>query len=127
MNRIVVLCSVLALVACTSVLGDACTEIGCSNGLVVEFAGEHQPGPWTVEVTAPGETPRTYSCGAGVHCVNPQFANFLPSTVTVRVTGNGKTEEHVNVTPTPRMVRPNGAQCPPECNQPLVTVPFPQP
>ena len=118
----------LAALGCNSgSVNGACTEIGCSSGLVVQFSGAHQPGPWTVEVTATGEAPRTVLCGAGAHCASPFYEGFLPSAVTVRVTANGKTEEHVNITPAARLVRPNGAQCPPECNQPLVTVPFPQP
>lgn len=117
----------LLLVACTSPEVGVCTKIGCSNGLVVEFNGAHQPGPWTVEVAATGEAPRSVSCASGSHCANPFFEGFLPSKVTVVVTGNGKTETHADVTPTPRLFRPNGAQCTPECNQPLVTLAFPQP
>ena len=118
----------LSLLGCSSYSEViACTEIGCSNGLVVQFSGAHQPGPWTVEVSATGEAPRTVSCAAGVHCGPAFYENFLPSVITVRVTANNKTEEHANITPTPRTVRPNGLQCDPECNQPIVTVSFPLP
>jgi hypothetical protein len=119
---------ILSLLACSSSSeAGTCTEIGCSSGLSVQFTGAHQPGPWTVEVSATGEPPRTVTCGANLHCGNPFFENWLPAMVTVSVTANGRTETHTDMTPTPRLVRPNGPQCTPECSQPFLTVPVPQP
>jgi hypothetical protein len=120
--------TLVLLLACSSYTDNtACTLIGCRHGLYVQFSGAHQPGPWTVEVSTTGEAPRTVSCAADLHCAPAFFEDFLPSTVTVRVTANGKTEQHAGVTPTPAVTRPNGPQCGPECNSPYVTLPFPQP
>ena len=111
-----------ALVACRELPG-ACTEIGCNDGLSVRVEGS-PPGPWEIDVAA-GSTTHTFACPAGNNCQAAFFAGFLPTSVTVTVRANGKTQEHPNLTPTPRVTRPNGSACPPECQQPFVTVSLP--
>jgi hypothetical protein len=127
MRRMLAGALALSLLACSSYTEIACSDAGCKHGLNVFFSGAHQPGPWTVEVSAAGQAPRTFSCDAGVHCGPAFYENFLPSKVTVRVTANGKTEQHTDLTPTLRIVRPNGPQCTPECQQLDVSVLPPQP
>ena len=115
----------LPLLSCREMLPTfACTQIGCDNGLAVSVAN-NPPGPWEIDVAATGQTTRTFTCPAGANCQVAFFANFLPNTVTVTVRAGGLTQTHQNLTPTPRVVRPNGNQCEPACNQPVVTVPLP--
>lgn len=111
--------SLFAAAACTNP-NDSCTEIGCSDGLVVFIQGS-PVGPWRVDVSATGLESRSFTCPAGEQCTAARFPGFMPSTATVVVTINGATATS-QVTLVEHLVRPNGPGCEPVCNQPQVTV-----
>lgn len=114
----------IALVALTgcSDLPVTCTDVGCDDGLAV-VVRDNPPGPW--ELDAAGSVTRSFSCPAGSACPFAFFPGFPSGTVTVTVRANGRSQVFPNLTPTPRVLRPNGAGCSPECQQPYVTVSLP--
>lgn len=118
-----------ALLACSAGCNSygACTLIGCYGGLTVEF---NKPAPTTyrVEVTSsPGlgavyvvECPGGPSCGTG----SVMFADYFPSTVTVKViTPLGTTTKTFNPEYTESF--PNGRNCGPACSNGKVIVDLP--
>ena len=105
--------------------GGACTLIGCESGLVVMVQGS-PPGPWRVEASAPGLDTQVRECPAGAQCGSVQFPGFTPPTATITLTMGERTATS-QVTLVRREVRPNGPNCEPTCNQPLVTIAPPQP
>ena len=103
---------------------EACTLIGCSSGLTVMLDGS-PPGPWTIQVQAGGTT-MAKDCPAGGNCGGLMFfENFVPTTVSVTVTRGAFSVTYTNLTPTPKVVQPNGARCGPTCQQPFVVVQAP--
>jgi hypothetical protein len=96
-----------------------CTLIGCNPGLAIEVTGTIS-GRTTVEVTASGQTPRSFECNPGQIC-RGFLENFMPSQATVTVRLPDRTVQR-NVTPQYRDVRPNGPNCDPVCRQATVQV-----
>ena len=114
--------AVSAAAGCDDGIGpQACTLIGCVDGLSVEVSGLTSSGPVTVVVTAPDGSSRsaTVTC-AGSSCPF-QFANFSPASVTIDVTA-GSQSRQVTRQPEYQLTRPNGPECPPECRTARVTV-----
>ena len=126
-RRLSLVCGIAALLsACSSTGGLNCTDIGCSDGLVVELTGA-PPGPWSISVSSQGTT-HAQDCAAGGNCGGVMFfEGFLPQLVTVTVTRGSNTVTYFNQAPTPRTFEPNGPRCGPSCNQPRVTVQPPAP
>lgn len=107
-------------------LNEACTLIGCNDGLSVQLEGA-PPGPWTISVSAQGVT-HAKDCPAGGNCGGMMFfEEFEPSVVNVTVTRETNTVTYNNLVPTQRTVQPNGPHCGPSCNQPFVKVQPPAP
>ena len=113
---------VLLLLGCNDVTGQACTLIGCSDGLNVEVQGVMSD--VSVEATsATGET-RTAPCQAfsdstcWVH-----FDDFVPDEVTIRV-ADGDNQVSVTTKPAYESLQPNGPDCPPTCRQATVVIGF---
>ena len=105
--------------------GGACTLIGCESGMIVMIQGS-PPGPWRIEASAPGLGTQLRECPAGSQCPSVQFEGFAPQTATITLTMGERTATS-QVTLVRRDVQPNGPNCEPTCNQPLVTVAPPQP
>ena len=112
----------LLLLGCNDVTGQACTLIGCSDGLNVEVQGVTSD--VSVEVTsAAGET-RTAPCQAfnestcWVH-----FDDFVPEEATIRV-ADGSNQVSVTTIPAYESLQPNGPDCPPTCRQATVILRF---
>ena len=114
--------ALLALAGCSD-LPVSCTNVGCDDGLAV-VVRNNPPGPWELDA-AIGSVTRSFSCPAGSACSSAFFPGFPSGTVTVTVRANGRSQVFPNLTPTPRVLRPNGAGCLPECQQPYVTVSLP--
>jgi hypothetical protein len=102
-----------------------CTEIGCSNGLLVRLAGT-PAGPVRVEILGDGGAARhVYECGKPVECADGVFfAELASGDVRVRVTSAAGTLTHA-ARPAYVLTRPNGPDCPPVCRQATLTVPLP--
>lgn len=108
----------------------ACTLIGCLNGITVEL--EALPtGPFKVELLltstgAPNNPTYEYECTSGTNCRQSiHFPELLPGYVRVRVTtATGvRTTEFVDVEYV--LSYPNGRACPPPCRNATVVVPLP--
>ena len=120
------LSAMLALASSCSLPGtEACTLIGCENGLAVQLEGA-PAGPWTISVSSQGTT-FGKDCAAGGNCGGMMFfPNFTPALVSVTVTRGANSVTYHNLSPTPKTVQPNGPRCAPTCSQPSVTVQPPQ-
>ena len=127
----------------------ACTDMGCEDGLSVDFSLT-EPGDYTVEIVADGQT---ITCSAtlplppcdrgGASCSAPgvllmasgcalpasnhslggvMLSGAHPETVEVVVSRDGNEERRQSFTPTYQRVAPNGEACGPICNQATVTL-----
>jgi hypothetical protein len=113
--------AVLLLASCNP-LTQACTLIGCHNGLAVNFSGT-PAGAYRVEAWSELETtPQVFDCPAGQTCGPVVFPDFEGEDVTVRVTtGAGvRTQTFENVEY--EALYPNGRRCGAACEQASVTV-----
>ena len=126
------LAAVLALsaAACSSVVGSGdtvCTRMGCSSGLTVRIDAAPPPGAYRVELLPAGEAGPRYvvECPDASRCAGgATFPGFTGDYVVVRVTtARGVLTREVR--PTYTESRPNGADCPPVCQQATVAVPLP--
>jgi hypothetical protein len=104
--------------ACSSIFGQDCTLIHCTDGLNVEVNGV-VAAHYTVEVRA-GEELREFSCQQGQPCT-AFFQDWRPAQVTVAVSYDD-TLLTTQATPDYLLLRPNGRRCPPECLQGRVLV-----
>jgi hypothetical protein len=98
---------------CGGLMGVACTEIGCSDGLSIRITDD-LPGPATVRVAAAGEE-HTFSCDPAYACIG-FFEGWSPAEVDVQVAWEGGAFA-ASVTPVYELVYPNGRRCGPECRQ----------
>jgi hypothetical protein len=98
-----------------------CTAMGCVDGVLVQLQDPPNE-PYTVEATAPGETPQVQTC-ATRNC--PTFIfRFMPQSISVRVvlTASGATWGTASATLTYGRVFPNGPRCAGDCVQSSITV-----
>lgn len=110
-----------SLVSCAPTIPRACTQIGCSDGLTVQVAGT-TPQTFTVEAIAPGVEPRiAQSPGGQSGSSQFFFEDSTPEEVTIRITWNGGSVTET-FRPSYETVRPNGPNCPPECQQGRVLI-----
>ncbi len=125
MKRAFLLWALLIGAACTGdQYGPACTLIGCEDGLSVDVQGD-LPASYTVSLEAAGMAMVEYQCTAAAPCSVPHFVpDFTPETVVVRVQGGG-VDYSETVTPEYTISRPNGPDCPPECQQATIVVQVP--
>ena len=124
MRKVVGLIALLALAGCRSTLQpdmQACTLIGCSDGITVVV--QNAPAaPYTVEVVVPGGATRSMRCEVASGCGSGVFVEGVSAAqVTVRIVAAAGTSSH-NVQPAYTESRPNGANCPPLCRQARVEV-----
>lgn len=102
----------------------ACTLIGCSDMLIVEF-DTTAPASFRMEVTSALGTVVSIDCPGSVGCRpnGAQFADFTPGTSTVKViTAAGTTSS--SVTPEYHNFKPNGEHCGPTCRIATVKATF---
>jgi len=134
----------------------ACTEIGCLNGLHLTWAqGSWKPGAYTIEVTldgtkvtCEGQLPLpACASGAGFHCSPGALVRLgesgcalppeqhglagidietMPAHVRVAVRRGGDEVGAQELTPQYRESRPNGPDCEPVCRQASGTLNLPQ-
>ncbi len=112
----------LVLLASCNPITQACTLIGCENGLAVRLGGT-PAGPYRVEAWSELRiAPQVFECGAGQTCPGVFFADFQGQDVTVRVTtaAGVRTQEFPDVEY--EAVYPNGRRCGGACEQATVTV-----
>lgn len=127
--------AMLMLAGCAGVPGQpppgaqACTEIGCSSGLIVELEGA-VPASFQIEAATAGADAQVAECPDGAPAIecDPSsvfFRDFLPDDVQITITWDGQsvTQEFA---PAYEELRPNGPGCPPVCSQARVTIEFPQ-
>jgi hypothetical protein len=142
--------SVPALLGCGGdELGGECTLIGCADGLTIEFL-QQQPGAYTVELVADGETitcnatlplpacselpsescsrsdVTLFQSGCGLeplhHSINGVSFTGNPSTVEIRVERDGTEVASDTFEPAYQRSAPNGEECGPICNNATVTL-----
>lgn len=115
---------VLSLSGCgnqAQVPQQACTLIGCSDGVTVVVT-EAPDSPYTVEITLPDGTVLTRRCEGVDGCAQGLFfGEVTAETVLVRVTGEGSASETM-VSLEYEQLQPNGPDCPPTCAQARVEV-----
>ncbi len=106
--------------------GGACTEIGCSNGLLVTF-NTPPPHGSIVELDNSNGFPWRVECGIDWNCdFGIFFADFTPDHVRVRVvTPDGEVSESFQ--PTYQKHQPNGDGCPATCLNATILVELPTP
>lgn len=117
-----VLIVLTALAGCANVTEEppqACTEIGCSDGLAVEVVSSLAQSI-SVTVKAGAQELHTFRCDPGQPC-RAFIDNQTPAEVTIEVqTAQGAVSKTYR--PEYQINRPNGPGCPPECKQATVTV-----
>jgi hypothetical protein len=149
----VLVCSPLTVTGC-SIASQACTEIGCSNGLSLSFTKATtpwEPGMYQVDIDADGKKitcttklPLTASDPAPSSCTDANVLlgvsgsalpaaqqslselqfNTAPAHVTVTVTRDGAVIGTKDLTPTYKKSQPNGPDCEPTCNSASDTLPL---
>lgn len=99
----------------------ACTEIGCSDGLIVDLQ-VRPPVSFRVEVRSPTSSsvqivdcPNPTSCGSSVF-----FDGYTPVEATVTVVVAGREPVTRTVQPAYTISQPNGKNCEPRCRQAIV-------
>lgn len=109
----------VALAGCDDTTSQACTEIGCSDGLRVTLRQAPGVELQVVASTGAGDE-RTGTC-----VVEPdgscevRFYDFVPEEVTIAVFG-GDQPVSVTLQPAYGELQPNGPGCPPICRQATV-------
>lgn len=124
-GRYLAACLALVTAACTSATQEqACTLIGCSDGLVVRVDGAPE-GMTTIEVKRPFRSPMVLTCTGPDHCAGGvQFEGQTPAHAIITVT-SGDRVKSVETDLAYGKHRPNGPGCEPECRQATVTVVLP--
>jgi hypothetical protein len=121
--RLAYAAAAVLLAGCTTI-SDACTLIFCESGLTVQLA-QAPVGAYRIEVFTPsGGTHHVFDCADPAQCGEARFVDYMPPSVTIRVTTSAGTREQTTQ-PTYNTSRPNGPGCGPECKQATVTVPLP--
>jgi hypothetical protein len=111
----------LLLLASCNPLTQACTLIGCHDGLAVQLStmptGAYRVEAWSEVRT----TPQVFECAAGQTCLPVIFPDFEGEDVTVRVTtaAGVRTQSFAGVAYEP--LYPNGRLCGAACEQATVT------
>jgi hypothetical protein len=111
------------LLASCNPFTQACTLIGCLDGLAVEFAAT-PAGAFKVEAWSEVRiAPQVFECEAAANCPGVFFENFQGQQVTVRVTtaAGVRTQQFSGVEY--ERIYPNGRDCGGECRQATVTFP----
>ena len=126
MRRHFVLIAAVLLTA-SACIDSACTLIGCSSGLRIQFASPPTTA-YRIEATSGfAQGPKyVFDCPNVAMCNAPtiQLNDYLPPTVTINViTAAGTTTTEVN--PEYSKFQPNGSRCGPTCTVATVQVPFP--
>lgn len=130
-----------------------CTQIGCEDGLTIEFSAK-QPGAYTFDIVADGQTitcnatlplppcssPPTPNCSvAGVSLTESgcalvpsahsleglYFYDMHPKSVEVTVLRDGAEVARQTFAPAYKTVAPNGVECGPVCEQATVSLAVP--
>lgn len=102
-------------------LTQACTLIGCHDGLTVQL-GTVPTGAYRVEAIAEGAAaPAVFECGAGETCPAAFFEELVAERVTVRVITSAGTRTQ-EFSPRYESQYPNGRRCGATCSQATVTV-----
>lgn len=110
------------LLASCNPLTQACTLIGCHDGLMVQLSTV-PTGAYRVEAWSElRKTPQVFECAAGQTCPPIMFPDFEGEDVTVRVTtaADARTQVFENVEY--EALYPNGRRCGAACSQATVTV-----
>jgi hypothetical protein len=103
----------------------ACTEIGCSDGLIFDLIGD-VPAEFDFLLMTPAGADIAAQCPAGgelVRCQGDQVVvdGFAPEELTVRITWEAG-DFVKTFTPAYEKVQPNGPGCPPVCQQATVAI-----
>ena len=111
----------LLLSSCDGATDQACTEIGCSDGLFVTLLAA-PGGEYTVTATAGTGEVRNGRCVVSQDgsCL-VGLPGFVPAEVTLVVSGEGR-QVSVTVEPNYEDFQPNGPGCPPVCRQASVEI-----
>jgi len=103
----------LLLIGCDVLEPKTCTQIFCEDGVWVEVV-DVQSGTYTVELLVSGVVQATVDCDGPGPCA-VFVGGITPDRVTIRVTSEtGMVEQTIE--PEYQVERPNGPECPPECN-----------
>ena len=112
----------IALLAGCNSTSAACTLIGCTDGLSVQFsrspAGAYRVEAWSELRIAP----QVLECGAGQTCPPIFFPDFQGENVNVRVTTDAGVHVQEFTGVEYRDLYPNGRHCGAVCRQAIVTV-----
>jgi hypothetical protein len=104
-----------------------CTEAGCASGLEVRL-GQPVTEPLTIEAYSLGpDNPRyVYTCSDASRCnmSGAFFEDYLPSSVSIRVTVGARTRTQ-SAQPAYRSFSPNGRDCGPTCRTAVVDIAAP--
>lgn len=117
----------LLLVGCSALGCDAstgpfiCSQTGCDSGLEIEFVGD-LPETFEIVLVVPEFHPITIQCSASSPCGNKTFVpDFTPGRLFVEVQGESL-DFREEFMPRYERIRPNGPDCPPECQRGTITV-----
>ena len=112
----------LVLLASCNPITQACTLIGCEDGLAVRLNGA-PAGPYRVEAWSELRiAPTVYECGAAETCPPIFFPGFAGNDVVVRVTTAAGVRTQAFDGVEYQAVYPNGRRCGGACEQAVVTV-----
>ena len=104
--------------------GRVCTLMACLGELRVVLSGAGATRVTSIEVSAPGDSSRAWSCTTATPCTGTpgvSFSGFTPDTVTIRIATDSDTTA-LTLAPAYTTIYPNGPDCPGECRTASVAV-----
>jgi len=111
----------ISLAGCDVLDAQACTLIGCTDGLTLELIGSH-PSEFTLEIRVSRSATIVIECNATSPCESSIFLpDFTPGSVEVAVT-SGTASSTQTFTPEYAELQPNGPECGPICLQAIIRV-----
>lgn len=121
-------------------LSGCCTQVGCSDGVGIDLLGPMDPGVYTFEITADGDTwTCTYELDAEFPCDDDSFVwlaelsddgwtlgvrGGTPKTVDVRLSLDGDVLVETTLEPVYETFSPNGERCGPTCTSAYEKIEF---
>lgn len=112
---------IVILLGCSELVNPNCTDVGCSDALRVQVAGD-VPAAFTLRLPQLSPGPWEFEC-TGVTCGEPiAFEDFTPDHVVIEIEVDGVIVFEGSFEPEYEAVYPNGPDCEPVCQQGLVTI-----
>jgi hypothetical protein len=122
--RLLFLIPLLALAACNGPAEQACTMIGCNDGLRVDLDGFAPDEAFTARALVDGAVVATAECAQG-GCADVWLDGVAAPNVTIEIATESGQTWSATFAPEYAEVQPNGPGCPPVCLQAAVQMPAP--